>query len=77
MTLDSIAEKKKQLEAELLKLHEQEQRLIDLKSLKIVRCWEGKGILISKEGGSVALSIDDCEELVIRIDDMLKSAQQN
>jgi len=74
VTLESIADKEKRLEAELQKVKQEKQRLIDLKALKVVPCWEGKGILISKEGSQLALSLNDCKDLMNKLEDILTSA---
>jgi len=76
VTLENLAVKEKQLEAELQRVQQERQRLIELRALKVVLCWEGKGILISKEGDRLALSLDDCTDLVTKLEEILTSAGQ-
>jgi len=70
-SLDAIAAKKKSLEAQLKALQEQEQRLIEAKALKLIPCYDGKGVLIKKEGNQMALLLEDAQELVEKLTDFL------
>jgi hypothetical protein len=70
-SLDAIATKKKSLEAQLKALQEQEQRLIEAKALKLIPCYDGKGVLIKKEGSQMALLLEDAQELVEKLTDFL------
>jgi hypothetical protein len=72
LTLDLIASQKQALEAQLKVLAAEEQRLIEAKALKTMLCWDGKGILIQKEGNRLALSLEDCVRLVGKLGDLLK-----
>jgi hypothetical protein len=65
--LDAIAAKKKLLETQLKALQEQEQRLIEAKALKLIPCYDGKGMLIKKEGSQIGLYLDDARELVEKL----------
>jgi hypothetical protein len=68
-SLDAIATKKKLLEAQLKAL--QEQRLIEAKALKLIPCFDGKGVLIKKEGNQMAPLLEDAQELVEKLTDFL------
>jgi transposase-like protein len=71
-TLDDVAEQKKALLAQLEKLSQTEQQIIERKALKLLLCWEGQGILIEKEGNRFALALPDCQELVEKLAAMLR-----
>ena len=75
-TLESISQEEKDLLAQLERLTQKKNQLIEAKRLKLVPCWqdrEERGILISKESNKLALSIADCHELVGKLTDMLTS----
>lgn len=67
VTLESIAQQRKSLEAQLAGLALEEARLIDLATLKLLPCWEGKGVLIKKEGSSFGLLLEDALDLVDKL----------
>jgi hypothetical protein len=52
-------------------LEEQEQRLIEAKALKLIPCFEGKGVLIKKEGSQIGLHLEDARELVEKLSEYL------
>ncbi|HXY08020.1 MAG TPA: hypothetical protein VEI52_09230 [Terriglobales bacterium] len=66
-SLDAIATKKKLLETQLKALQEQEKRLIEAKALKLIPCFDSKGVLIKKEGSQIGLHLDDARELVEKL----------
>jgi hypothetical protein len=70
-TLEQIAERKKTLLAELERVTQTEQQLMQRKALKLLPCWNGTGILIEKEGNQLALALPDCKELVEKLAVML------
>jgi len=72
-TLDVIDAQEKALQAQLQKLAADKQRLLDLKALKILPCWDGAGVLIKKENERMALRLDDARELVEKLTDFLAS----
>jgi hypothetical protein len=71
VTLDAIALKKKFYEDQLKALAKEEQKLIDAKALKLIPCYDGKGVLIKKEGNQMALLLEDAQELVEKLTDFL------
>ena len=48
-------------------LQEQEQRLIEAKALKLIPCFDGKGVPIKKEGSQMALMLEDASELAEKL----------
>lgn len=71
VNLDTIAAKRKFLEEQLKSLIAEEQKLIELKALKLMFCWDGKGVLIKKENSQIALSLEDAQELVGKLTEFL------
>jgi hypothetical protein len=73
LSVDSIEEQEKMLKAQLASLERQKQVLIEAKALKLSPCWDGKGILISKEGERMGLKLEDARELVSKLEKYLTS----
>jgi transposase-like protein len=74
-TVEQIESEEQALERKLAELKTKKQALIDAKALKFLPCTVGvntPGVLIKKEGNTLALSIEDAETLVVRLDDYLK-----
>lgn len=71
VTIDDIDAQEKALQAQLQKLAGEKQRLIDLKALKVKRCWNGEGVLIQKENEHMALRLADVAELAEKLMDFL------
>lgn len=67
ITLDSIAQKKRDLQIQLDSLQKEETRLVELTALKVQPCYEGKGLLITKEGNRVALYMPDVKILIEKL----------
>ena len=70
-TPEEFAEAKKTLLAQLQKLEQGEQQLIQRKALKLLPCQNGEAILIEKEGNRLALALPDCRELVEKMSALL------
>jgi DNA-binding transcriptional MerR regulator len=70
VSLDIIALKKKELEEQLRKLHEEEQRMIEAKRLKVAKLLDGS-IQIRKEAAFIVLSPDDCTDLYGKLEEIL------
>ena len=66
-TLGSISEKRKALEAQLAALQAEEQKLIEAKQIKLLPCWEGKGVLIQQEQSRMGFQIADIPELISKL----------
>ncbi|MGA8871036.1 MAG: hypothetical protein WB460_07855 [Candidatus Acidiferrales bacterium] len=65
-SLDDIAQRKRDLEAELQKLKDKERRLLEAKQFKLT--WFDTGFLrVEKEGNAMTLSIADWKELTERL----------
>jgi len=69
-SLDAIALKKKELEGQLRKLEEEEQRIIEAKRLKVAKLLDGS-IQIRKETAFIVLSPGDCTELHGKLEEIL------
>jgi hypothetical protein len=72
--LDAVVQKRRDLEAQLFRLQQEEQRLIEMKALKIMPCWEGRGVLIQKGNERMALSPEDAKELAEKLMDYVTKA---
>jgi transposase-like protein len=75
VSVEQIETEEQLLERKLAELRTKKQALIDAKALKFLPCTVGvnePGVLIKKEGNTLALSIEDAETLVVRLDDYLK-----
>jgi DeoR/GlpR family transcriptional regulator of sugar metabolism len=66
-TVEALDEREKLLMAQLEKLTADRKALIEAKALKLLSCFDGKGVLIRKESSSLGLSLDDAYELVDRL----------
>lgn len=71
VTIDDIDAQEKALQTQLQKLAAERQRLIDLKALKVKRCWDGEGVFIQKENEHMALPLADVAELTEKLMDFL------
>jgi transposase-like protein len=75
VTVEQIESEEQALERKLTELRTKKQAMLDAKALKFLPCTVGvnePGVLVKKEGNTLALSIEDAEELVVRLDDYLK-----
>jgi hypothetical protein len=71
ITVDSLVQQKKAIEAQIEALRLQEAAMIEAKRLKLVPCFHNEGVLITKEGEKMGLRIDDAFELVDRLTEYL------
>jgi transposase-like protein len=60
------------LEKKLAEIRAKKQAAIEAKQWKLTPCWDGKGVLLSKEGNKLGVLLEDAEELIILLDDYLK-----
>ena len=67
ITIDAIDAEEKVLIAQLQKLTAEKQRLLEMKALKIMSCWDGDGVLIQKENERMALRLEDAQELAEKL----------
>jgi transposase len=74
-SIEEFDSEEKKLERQLAEIRSKKQEAIEAKQFKFLPCWEGKGVLIKKEGNHVAFTLADAEELVILLDDYLKQAE--
>jgi hypothetical protein len=74
-SLEDFQSEEQKLERQLADIRSKKAAAIEAKQFKFLPCWEGKGVLIKKEGNHVAFTLADAEELVIRLDDYLKQAE--
>lgn len=70
VSLDTIALKKKELEEQMRKLQDEEQRIIEAKQLKVAKLPDGL-IQIRKETAFIVLSSDDCKDLCGKLEEIL------
>jgi predicted transcriptional regulator len=70
-TVESLSQQEQALEAQLRELQAKKQRLIEENALKLVPCFDGKGVVIKKQIQTLSLSFADAEELVEKLVDYL------
>ncbi len=71
VTLDAVSEQRRQLEAQLASLTVKENALREAQRIKAVFCWDGKGVLISKESNRVGIPLEDVPELIQILTDLV------
>lgn len=74
-SLDTIASKKKELEEQLRKLQEEEQRIIEAKRLKVAILPDNH-ISIRKESQLIVLSPEDCADLCGKLEEILTATEK-
>jgi hypothetical protein len=81
-TVEQYESEERRLERELAAVRTKKQAIIEAKQFKFMpsQVYEGgnavAGVLIKKEGNSLAVSIADAETLVIQLDDYLKAVSE-
>jgi hypothetical protein len=70
-TVEEFNSEEKRLEKQLDEIRAKKQATIEAKRLKLSPCWDGKGVLIKKEGNQFALLLADAEDLVLQLGDYL------
>ena len=73
VSIEQFETEEQKLERQLADLRAKKQAAIEAKKWKFVPCWDGKGVLLSKEGNQIGVRLEDAEELVILLDDYLKA----
>ena len=71
-SIEQFESEEQKLERQLADIRAKKQTAIDAKKWKLVPCWEGKGVLLKKEGNQMGVLLEDAEELIILLDDYLK-----
>ena len=75
--LDSIRTQMANLQRQMEELQAKERRLREYKEVKLLPCWEGKGLLIQHESNRLALKLEDAGTLAEKLIDFLGEQKNN
>jgi hypothetical protein len=75
-TVEQFETEEQKLERQLADIRAKKQAAIEAKKWKFLRCWDGKGVLLQKEGNQLGVLLEDAEELVVMLDEYLQTARQ-
>lgn len=75
-SIEQFESEEQKLERQLADVRAKKQAAIEAKKWKLVPCWDGKGVLLKKEGNHMAVLLEDAEELIIVLDDYLKDLKK-
>lgn len=70
-TMEEIAAKRVEIEAQLRKLEEDEARLIEMNRLRVEWHVEGVSVAIRKHTDSLTLRVEDCRSLLYQLEELL------
>jgi len=75
-SIEQIESEEQKLERQLADLRAKKQAAIEAKQWKLLPCWDGKGVLLKKEGNQMGVMLEDAEELIVVLDDYLKGLRK-
>jgi len=75
-SIEQFESEEQKLERQLAEVRAKKQAAIDAKKWKLVPCWDGKGVLLKKEGNQIGVLLEDAEELIVVLDDYLKGLRK-
>lgn len=75
-SIEQIESEEQKLERQLADLRAKKQAAIEAKQWKLVPCWDGKGVLLKKEGNQMGVLLEDAEELIVLLDDYIKGLSE-
>jgi len=77
VTVEQFETEEEKLERQLAEVRAKKQAAIEAKKWKFLPCWNGKGVLLTKEGNQLGVTLDDAEELVVMLDSYLQTARRD
>ena len=75
-SIEQFESEEQKLERQLVDLRSKKQAAIEAKQWKLVPCWDGKGVLLKKEGNQMGVMLEDADELIVVLDDYLKGLRK-
>jgi transposase-like protein len=75
-SIEQFASEEQKLERQLADLRAKKQAAIEAKQWKLLSCWDGRGVLLKKEGNQMGVMLEDAEELIVVLDDYLKGLRK-
>lgn len=75
-SIEQFESEEQKLERQLADIRTKKQVAIEAKRWKLVPCWDGKGVLLKKEGNQIGVLLEDAEELIVVLDDYLKGLRK-